>query len=376
MATETTEAHRETPRFSRLQQLKSASAPEPFDFFSLQDPLRLQRLLQTSTSRDVYARSALYYWLTGRGNVTRFKNKHGIIISTPHPNIPKASLYFFPFAEQSVDLAQQINDLRRYDKSIKVDTAYLARIPEAIANEFLEQRDNVIPRHLTIERIDEKYLDWAFPSYDISLEKLIEAKGSDMTCFRKKSRKFSEREVSVVPIKALSRLQIRGLIHEISHQWARNSLIHKDALGPTADEATLVAPYNWLASFLSEQHQFNGVLFDGIFLKRQDEYIGFGIWEKVSRGTTVPGIAALPKTYEKGLSEYLYLQIAHILMQENHTTMCIGGSETEGLDRFKRKLAPVAEHRLCTLKLLVKSSTTTRPLRAPHKLALSARPFP
>jgi hypothetical protein len=89
----------------------------------------------------------------------------------------------------------------------------------------------------------------------------------------------------------------------------------------------------------------------GFLLKRGRTCIGLALWEYPRTGDIVPGLAALPSSYEKGLSEYIYYSIAKWLLREGYDRMCIGGSETAGLDHFKQKLDPIATRRLRTLRL-------------------------
>jgi hypothetical protein len=92
---------------------------------------------------------------------------------------------------------------------------------------------------------------------------------------------------------------------------------------------------------------------DGLILKRGEEYLGFSFWERPPAGTTVACLAALPVSYEKGLSEFLYYVIAGCLEKDGYKKICIGGSETKSLDQFKKKLDPSEVHELQTIRVFL-----------------------
>jgi hypothetical protein len=111
----------------------------------------------------------------------------------------------------------------------------------------------------------------------------------------------------------------------------------------------LMAPYRALAR-LSEDVTAD---IDGIFLKRDDVYIAFSFWEKPRHWDTVPCFAAMTSSYQPGLSEHLHRCVAECVA-DRYRYMCIGGSETASLDRFKRKFGPVKTHSLRTIQLCLR----------------------
>jgi hypothetical protein len=93
---------------------------------------------------------------------------------------------------------------------------------------------------------------------------------------------------------------------------------------------------------------------DGFFLRRRGDYIAFSLWETPSTGDTVPSFASMTSSYEPGLSEYLYRCTAERVIGR-YQYICVGGSETAGLDRFKRKFVPAKTHTLQTMELFTKA---------------------
>lgn len=334
----------------------SYSETEPRKFGD-EDLIELQRCLADSPTTDAYARSAIYYALTGRESVWVIKPGGGsIIVCAPHPNSAGDLLVFFPYARKVDELKRQIEVLREYPKLLRrFSRVLLVRIDERMRDELF--RGAVGPRSemhlfgLKLRRVEEDSLDWIYPSYDIDVHGLVEGTGQPLECFRNKIRKFDMDGVNVVSLKAMPRFDLIKVIPSIAETWATAKLMR--AGNPSPDRSQLhdlVSPYRRLAELAWKRCS----ILDGLFLKRGDDYIGFALWELPWGGwETIPAIAALHKSYEKGLAEYLHRQVAMRLAWAGYKHMCIGGSETLGLDHFKRKLAPAATHRLCTVQLFL-----------------------
>ena len=70
---------------------------------------------------------------------------------------------------------------------------------------------------------------------------------------------------------------------------------------------------------------------------------GVSIFELTDRATGIANAYAHLAMHEiNGLSRYVIVDMCRTLRNRGFRRVCIGGSETEGLDRFKRKFAPVA----------------------------------
>ena len=315
----------------------------------------LQKILRASNSEDAYCRSYLYYALTGRGTVWAIEHEDVWIICARHPNISRNLLIFFPFAKDAAQLEAQIRTLSHHPTFLsQFSRVLLARIAETTCNELFFGKKEIVLPGTRLRRVSEKVLDWVFPSYDVSLEKLAAGAGSDLACFRNKIRQFDARNVDVIALQEMKSSEIENAIRDISRAWLRNRLARKrGSSGRGHDD--LIGPYDWLAKLNSPDLRCKRPDIDGIFLRRGSEYIAFSLWEEVpSCHDTVPSIAALPGSCERGLPEFLRFQMVKKLAARGYKTMCIGGSETAGLDHFKRKLAPIAKHRLYTIRLLLR----------------------
>ena len=227
----------------------------------------------------------------------------------------------------------------------------MARIPDAVATEIKKKALGHNSLGCKLEIINETKLDWAYPSYDVCLKSLANPEGRRLKTYRHKVRQFYKRYnqgMEFISPGALDQNELRSAIRQVNVSWVQTKLKSNnspEALGiPIAD---LIDPYEALPQLNSDFTL--GI--DGLILKRGGAYVAFSFWERPRDGDIVPCITALPCSHEKGLSEYLYYCIAQRLRNDGYDSMCIGGSETVGLDQFKQKLNPIDIHRLRTIRL-------------------------
>ncbi len=310
----------------------------------------LRALLQASPSEDAYCRSVLYYAFTGRGSVRVIGRGSDAVIAMLHPNRPRSLLVFFPFADSAEAFLRQVGQLVEYRDCLEQFDVYLARVPEEIVRRTFENRDKLFKSGWWLRRMTEETLDWVYPSHDVSLASLIEPQGGALTTYRKKLRKFDRRGVRLVSLADATADEVETAVKEVSLRWVETKCRQHNGRPdqrPVLND--LLDPYSSLAALNAVSAP--DLRIEGFILKRGDEPLAFTFWEKPQTLTdTVACMAALPRSHETGLSEYLYCQIARTLTAQGYERMCIGGSETEGLDRFKRKLAPVASHVLYSVE--------------------------
>jgi hypothetical protein len=345
------------------------------DLHRIGDFSDLRRILSASATKDAYCRSAIYFAFTGRGNVWTMKCNERHLILLRHPNIDDTLLVFFPFASSASELMEQIEQLSLFLKiersshsSSSLGTyseVLLARIPEKIADKVLAMDSAAA----TVQHINEEKLDWAYPSYDLCVKGLVKPQGPEFSIYRNKIRKFCTEGIEVITAKEVPPDEVRVAVRQINESWIRTKLKSGTSIGDQGLTAyELTDPYDALAR-LSEEVTSD---IDGIFLKRDDAYIAFSLWERPRIGDTVPSFAAMTSSYEPGLSEYLHRCIAD-RVKDRYKYICIGGSETEGLDRFKRKFAPVNTHRLRTMRLLLETGANQED-EAPEPMGENAIP--
>ncbi len=329
------------------------------DEIDMHDYKGLAGILSNSKAKDVYIRSPLYFAFTGRKGVLHFSINGLELIGCTHPNDDATLLLFMPFVYNEQALNTYVEALacslvNRSPASLfsyfcRFKHIHIARVPGALIGLKEFDRKRIGKGCVSLEIAKEDRLDWAFPSYDICLNKSASLGGAELSSYRNKVKKFERHGVSVVQFDELARDERSAIIYNISKRWVFNKLGNIDGKAwASFNKEELLGPYSCLSD-MAMRAEFP---IDGIFLKKGSEYIAFWLWEDNGRRTqAVPCLAAVQASYEPGCSEYLHYQAARRLLHCGYREMCIGGSESATLDTFKRKFRPVREHELYTLKL-------------------------
>jgi hypothetical protein len=320
----------------------------------------LEQLLSTSSVSDVYVRSPLYYAFTGRNGLWHFKSDEVEFVGCVHPNDKLARLLFMPFVSDQdsfqlhVDaLIGNLHGCTPLSNWIKdCEYIYIARVPRRFIRGYFVTDNRIYRDGFLVEAQQETKLDWAYPSYDISVQSSSNPIGPALSAYRNKLNKFRQHGVDTVTFGEVSEWQRANAVRSVSERWGANKLQRNhSSVSSTFSDDDLLAPYKFLAKLTVSRE----APLDGIFLRKGSEYIAFWLWEDNRRfEDPVPCLAALHATNEPGCSEYLHYQAARRLLSSGYKEMCIGGSETEGLDLYKQKFAPVRSHELCTLRLTKK----------------------
>jgi hypothetical protein len=320
---------------------------------------RLQNLsliLRSSRSADAYVRSPLYFAFTGRKGLLYLRLKSAEFIACIHPNDIATLLLFIPFVYDAPSfrscLKTLTHNLKAGPKSslfglfALFDNVQIARVPKNLIDAG-GLSDSSIERGCRLQREDK--LDWTYPSYDVSLSRSVHPSGAQFAAYRNKLNKYSNRDVTAVPFTDVPGDERAAAILAISERWAENKVTEewsRSKLDFSIDD--LVEPYEYLSELaLNPLFSVNG-----IFLKKSSKYIAFRLWEdNGNHGDAVASFAALSALHEPGCCEYLYYWAARRLLELGYKEMCIGGSESEGLDSFKQKFCPIRAHELYTVSL-------------------------
>jgi len=330
---------------------------------------RLREILGSSKSLDAYVRSPLYFAMTGRNGLYYIYSQSWNVglLACPHPNDVSTLLLFIPFIYDRHSFRRCITaiavDLKSGSESSlwglfsRFDNVHIARVPKCLIEQSDLERGRVL-KGCHIQREDK--LDWIYPSYDISLSKSVSPTGGNLSSYRNKLNKFKGRGVTPVLFGDVPVEERVAAMRSIAKRWADNKLKCEHDGGDLAFiENELLEPYEYLAS-LAENPVF---FIDGIFLKRGSEYIAFRLWEDSGDyAHPVSSFAALMASYEPGCSEYLHYEAARRLLACGYKEMCIGGSESAGLDSFKQKFQPIRGHKLFTLNLDIYTIANLHPM--------------
>ena len=116
-----------------------------------------------------------------------------------------------------------------------------------------------------------------------------------------------------------------------------------------ADE--IVNGYAFLLN-LMQNPAFN---MSGLKFYKDNKLIAFEVWSILQNDKTVAnnlaGMNVNADQNLKGFSSFQYYTVCKFLHQQGVEKVCIGGSETEGLDNFKRKMNPIKADVLKSIKV-------------------------
>jgi hypothetical protein len=287
----------------------------------------LEKVLQQNKKTDPFSRSAGYYAMTGRKGLWLYGDNHTSMVIARHPNKEDTILFFPPFGKDPFSLIQTaLNDPQIPEGEIQI--ARVGQDDLALAFK-LQAAGAPAPQAETI-------LDWTYPIHVISAEKVIEHRGGEYNNFRSHLNKAFRAGYSAQPLNANAHYDDAL---EIVTRWAKDG--KKD--GYTFDDLT--TPTKQLLNLMKDNAlSLSGVIvFDGV------KPVGFWIWDEGDTKHKTAMSLARVSTGDRGAAEFAGLKMAEFLKERGFVQICLGGSETESLDKFKRKFGPVQSIELKTI---------------------------
>ena len=277
--------------------------------------LSLSALLSSCTCEDSYRLSASYYGLTGRRGLWVYVFNQSFLVFCIHPNVREQVLVFPPFGKDSIGLIKKFLSEVKEPKN----GFLFGRLSEEDTSKF-SNYSFFQGQH------SEDVLDWHFPSYNLSTEQVIAHKGKSFKDFRKNISRSSRLSIKIDEISLNSH---QNILNKIVDRWARE---HESESFSYED---LVGPHKAIMNILNTKD----MRIKGKVFYLTDSPAGYIIWEETN-SDTANSLAnfAFPKT--KGISERMYLEMCKSLKGSGYKYVCIGGSESSGLDDFKKKMCP------------------------------------
>ncbi|MCB1317739.1 MAG: hypothetical protein KDK27_17360, partial [Leptospiraceae bacterium] len=118
--------------------------------------------------------------------------------------------------------------------------------------------------------------------------------------------------------------------------------------------------FNYLARLAVEQRSLN---LRGLIVSVEGQDAGFSIWEPESNGGKTANLFAsqVSDFNTTNLATYLTVVSAEQMLAEGAEFMCLGGSETEGMDRYKQGFIQTYSTPLDTIELSVPEDFEAHP---------------
>jgi len=281
----------------------------------------LQRLLDGNPSADPYQASAAYFALTGRDGLWLAGDDEAALLVCRHPHLADELVVFPPFGRGSIELlARTIEDLPAGGAGLTLGRA-TAPLADALGS--------ALPGR-SWQRRRESLLDWGYPVHVLDTAKVAAHRGRGFQPLRTDLHKIDRGSVEAVD---LDPVRHGAAVREIVRRWRH------------APE--MLAPYERLLEL------FGRVRLAGRLILHRGAPAGFAIWdEPAGQRGRANAFAHIGLHEIVGMPRLVVLDMAETLCRRGIAEVCVGGSETAGLDLFKRQLRPVRSVQLDSWRLL------------------------
>ncbi len=299
----------------------------------------LKHAFQNASSGDAYSISPTYYALTGRRGLwlSKYTNEDGektVCIFCLHPNIKNTIVIFPPFGnEPSAAINSLISEIGNIGINFQI-----GRVNKK--SNIMEEINDRINFTTKIKR--ENVLDWTFPVHTIDCSDLMERKGKKYARIRQVMNKFNGMNPSIRKVDFINDLP---LIKSLSTQWEGNTS-HYDNYDVDSNKY-----FETLADVAYKEPRLG---LDGIIISINGVDRGFSIWESApNKGGIANLFASQVVDFDMtNLSTYLTVKSAEYALNNGAKHMCLGGSENEGMDRYKRGFIPDQSEELVTFEIV------------------------
>lgn len=279
-----------------------------------------ERLLSVSPREDSYSQSAAYYAMTGRKGLWLYSVDDTFMVMAAHPNRADHLLLFPPMGKDPSALLEQV--IR--DERITAGQVQLARFG---ASEQLLLTWAQAAGHFRVA--PEEHLDWTYPVHTLSTHFVAAHEGKRFRDFRKGILRADRDGLSA---RLIETAQDRATVGALVTQWAR----HNAHEGYSTSDLT--APTRTILAQMETSRR----PLHGLIIERNSHPAGFITWEETDLANSVANSLCNVTIAGHGATEFSYKAMAEVLARRGFDKVCIGGSETAGLDQFKRKMNPVA----------------------------------
>lgn len=289
---------------------------------------------------DSYLLSPAYYEFTGRKGAWMYRTDDSFTVICWHPN-KKGKILIFPtisnkgYNAGTTVLSKIINQLPASSNGIQ-----LARLNKEGA--LLYKKD--IERNLFSEKIGiipakETLLDWLFPSYTLSTSSIEKLQGSKFQHIRQRINKLNREDIIIEKLDAhIHRPELIELISKWAYEFNYDDYQLEDLLSPGIK----------LLDMMQQEHS----KLSGQVIRYKNKIESFCIWEKPITGILPANELAIAASKDiKGLSELQMVEMCKALKEDGIEYVNIGGSESTGLDLYKKRFNPVSSHEMGTMEI-------------------------
>ncbi|MCP4395569.1 MAG: hypothetical protein GY804_15075 [Alphaproteobacteria bacterium] len=291
----------------------------------------------TKCDLDSYSLSPAYYVLTGRKGAWIYEKNDTAIVICNHPNTEGKALVFPEIGKGGI-LLNLIKDMPSPPNGFQ-----LARIPadraKDMRNYLLSKFDS---RYASFKIVPEYAQDWLYPTRVICTEGVSAMTGSHFEEVRQKCNKLlNKKEVVSVNLTSDFIKNNKRQIEDLIFRWSANFDNKSGSL------EGWISPFRQMldACGNSSHQQLNGT---ALYIDGCLEAVN--IYEiPVASGLPANSFISFFNSKIKGLSEYNTKDVCQRLREQGIPSLNMGGSESKGLDRYKKKFNPIESKELCTI---------------------------
>lgn len=281
-------------------------------------------LLNKEQDLDTYASSPSYYALTGRKGLWLYQNENGYVPVCWHPNVDGQILVFPPRGiENKLIMQRLLTEMPEPPRGIR-----LARLSEeGLSSVWFSKAIRLTGRNVRLVPVQETVLDWRFPVHILSTKIVASLEGNHFLRTRNYVKHLKQRNVQIEPLTRWHTTRVM----DFAFRWANKRTDNVNEL------IELVAPYQETFSLLDDEALHLG----GLVIKIDGQIQAVTMWEKPNTKTGIANaLVNICNTSFKGLSDFAMKVTAEALFSQEVLYINYGGSETEGLDNFKKKFLP------------------------------------
>ena len=276
---------------------------------------------------DSYSCSPVYYLMTGRKGGWIIKKGALSFITMLHPNMEQCMLIFPAFRENgnSIDLSEEkeLAEILLKENPL-LESVRIARVPESL----VESCSDII--------IDEDLLDWRYPIRILDVDGILSLKGKGYAQVRQRLNRFQIEHCTIHKIETFSDYNI---VLNMVREWIREFPYTEYS------EADLLQPTRTLLNLMNNEK----LKISGQIIRYDERPVSYCIWEEKSDIANAYAMSAERKI--PGLAEYNIVTMCRQLAKKGIKKVNIGGSETEGLNRYKKKFSPIQSIPLYTCEI-------------------------
>lgn len=286
----------------------------------------LVKVCRTLYNIDSYSVSPVYYLMTGRKGGMIFEEDNKIIIAVNHPNLDDYYLVFPNIIGIiNTDLSKEIEVAKMLMNQTPRKKVIIARVPNNIAENY---------SHLIVE---ENFMDWKYPVHILDVAKVVARRGKNYQQIR---QRLNQLDIKKCFTKELDAVRDFDVVLKMTTNWAK---AFPYGYYSTED---LISPTKKLLELMKDSRLSicgHIIYFDGT-------PSAYCLWEE--QGDIANGYAMSANKNIHGLAEYNIVEMCRYLQNKKITKVNIGGSESEGLNRYKKKFSPIQSLNLksCVVK--------------------------